>query len=60
MSSKITIVMKNIQYLIALYYPYIPNVSIIHEGIKKRNIPHNWSVPYWIYSAPIMKLYTGC
>ena len=40
MSSKITIAMKNIQYLIALYYPYIPNVYIIHDGFKKRNIPH--------------------
>jgi len=37
MSSKITIVMKNIQYLIALYYPYIPNVTIIHYDLKYSN-----------------------
>ena len=35
--------MKNIQYLIALYYPYIPNISIIHEGFKKGTLHTNWS-----------------
>ena len=40
MSSKIMTAMKSIQCLISLYYPYIPNIPIIHEGFKKRNIPH--------------------